>query len=136
MDVMGKFTISASMLLTGFAIVFGVLILLIFIIWLYGTIVSNAQNKAIERKKEKEAIKRQELMEAELSQQKSEPASEPKPVVVDEGVPEEIVAVISAAVYTMYGSKQKVKIKSVRRSKSQSEWGRAAILENNQPFGF
>lgn len=133
MDLMGKFTISASMLLTGFAIVFGVLFLLIFIIWLYGTIVSNAQKKAAERKAEKELKKQKEVI-AKEKKKVEKPAVTKKPEKEVTGVPEEVVAVISAAVYTMYGSKQKVKIKSIKRHKTQSAWARAGLLESNQPF--
>ena len=134
MDLMGKFTISASMLLTGFAIVFGVLLLLIFIIWLYGTIVSNAQNKAAQRKADKELQKQKEEIKTEKIQPKPLPAVEKQPSVESNAISDEIVAVISAAVYTMYGSKQKVKIKSIKRRKQKSAWANAAILENNQPF--
>lgn len=134
MDLMGKFTISASMLLTGFAIVFGVLLLLIFIIWLYGTIVSNAQNKAAQIKADKELKKQKEAVKDKKPEPKTETMPEKQAAPVSEGVPEEIVAVISAAVYSMYGSKQKVKIKSIKRHKTQSAWARAGILENNQPF--
>ena len=134
MDLMGKFTISASMLLTGFAIVFGVLLLLIFIIWLYGTIVSNAQNKSTQRKAEKELKKQKQIIAEEKTKTKSKPAFEKQLQKVETGVSDEVVAVISAAVYTMYGSKQKVKIKSIKRRKSKSAWANAAILENNQPF--
>lgn len=133
MDLMGKFTISASMLLTGFVIVFGVLLLLIFIIWLYGTIVSNAQNKVAERKAEKELKKQKEIIAKEKTKAEK-PAVTEQPEKEETGVPEEVAAVISAAVYTMYGSKQKVKIKSIKRRKTQSAWARAGILENNQPF--
>lgn len=134
MDLMGKFTISASMLLTGFAIVFGVLLLLIFIIWLYGTIVSNAQNKAAQRKADKELKKQKEILNKEKSKAEIKPEIKEQTAIEETGVPEEVVAAISAAVYTMYGSKQKVKIKSIKRHKAQSAWARAGILENNQPF--
>ena len=134
MDLMGKFTISASMLLTGFAIVFGVLLLLIFIIWLYGTIVSNAQNKAAQRRVDKELKKQQAVVKEVKPQPKPEKAPVKQEAPANEGIPEEVVAVISAAVYTMYGSKQKVKIKSIKRRKAQSAWANAAMLENNQPF--
>ena len=55
MDFMSKVTISASMLLTGFVIVFAVLFFLIFLIWLMGKIVTGAQNKAAARKSAKAA---------------------------------------------------------------------------------
>ncbi|MBQ7504206.1 MAG: OadG family protein [Ruminococcus sp.] len=134
MDLMGKFTISASMLLTGFVIVFGVLFLLIFIIWLYGTIVSNAQNKAAQRKAEKELKKQKEIIAEEKAKTNAKPVVVNQPGKYETGVSDEVIAVISAAVYTMYGSKQKVKIKSIKRQRTQSAWARAGILENNQPF--
>ena len=134
MDLMGKFTISASMLLTGFAIVFGVLLLLIFIIWLYGTVVSNAQNKAAERKTKKELERQKEALKAQKSQQKPAKTAPKMPAAKTDGISEETVAVISAAVYSMYGSKQKVKIKSIKRRRVQSEWARAAVLDYNKPF--
>ena len=134
MDLMGKFTISASMPLTGFAIVFGVLLLLIFVIWLYGTIVSNAQNKAAQRKADKELKKQKQILAEENAKSETKPAAQKQPEKVETGVSDEVVAVISAAVFTMYGSKQKVKIKSIKRHKTQSAWARASVLENNQPF--
>ena len=132
MELKGKFTISASMLVTGFAIVFGVLFLLIFIIWLYGTIVSNAQNKAAQRKADKELKKRKEIIKDVKPRPKSAPSVEKKPAF--DSIPGEVAAVISAAVYTMYGSKQKVRINSIKRRRSVSAWANAAMLENNQPF--
>lgn len=134
MDLMGKFTISASMLLTGFAIVFGVLLLLIFVIWLYGTIVSNAQNKAAQRKADKELKKQKQILAEEKAKAETKPVTQKQSENIETGVSDEIVAVISAAVYTMYGSKQKVKIKSIKRHRTQSAWARAGLLENNQPF--
>ena len=50
MDLATKFTLSASMLLTGFVIVFAVLFFLIFIIWFYGKIVTAGINSAEKRR--------------------------------------------------------------------------------------
>ena len=134
MDLMGKFSISASMLLTGFVIVFAVLFLLIFIIWLYGTIVSSVQNKAVKLKAEKEKKNREELLNAEKPESKPAAPSLKSSGAKETGASDEIAAVISAAVYSMYGSTAKVKIKSIKRHKTQSAWARASLLENNQPF--
>lgn len=132
MDFMSKVTISASMLLTGFAIVFAVLFFLIFLIWLMGKVVTGAQNKAAESKAAKEAKKAQKNADKE-----PEKTVAPKPVVKavkSDGVSDELVAVISAAVYSMYGSTEKVKIKSIRKSKSRSAWANAGVLNNTRPF--
>ena len=128
--MMNKFTISASMLLTGFSIVFAVLIFLIFIIWLYGKIITTAQNKAIEKKNAK--------IKAEVNENKQKPKAVVKkaetPVKEESGLSDEIVAVISAAVYSMYGSTDKVKIKSIKKSGARSAWSNAGVLNNTRPF--
>lgn len=122
-----KFTTSAMVILTGFAVVFSVLILLIIIIKIYGTIVYNAQNRSNEKKKKSQQAS---VVEPPVIQPiiKNEPA-------VNDGVPEEIIAVISAAVATMYGSKERVKIKSIKKSSGgRSAWANAGIIDNTRPF--
>ncbi len=134
MDLLGKFNLSATILLTGFAIVFSVLLFLIFIIWGYGKIVSTAQTKYSERKRKKELEKirsdNPEIPDAVVMSAVSESKAEP----VTEGIPDEVIAVISAAVYSMYGSKEKVRIRSVKRSRKRSAWANAGILDNTRPF--
>lgn len=134
MDLLGKFNLSATILLTGFAIVFSVLLFLIFIIWGYGKIVSTAQTKYSERKRKKELEKirsdNPEIPDAVVTSAVSESKAEP----VTEGIPDEVIAVISAAVYSMYGSKEKVRIRSVKRSGKRSAWANAGILDNTRPF--
>lgn len=130
MDLMSKLTISASMLLTGFVIVFSVLIFLIFIIWLMGKIVTGAQNSSANRKK----IKVQKLDEKPEKVEIKKPAPVIKKPEATSGTPDEVIAVISAAVYSMYGSKQKVRIKSIKKSSSRSAWANAGVLRNTRPF--
>lgn len=131
MELMDKFTISASMLLTGFTIVFSVLIFLIFIIWLYGFIITRAQGKAVDKKNEKKKVKVERQPD-----EKPVPPVENKPVFKpqSDGLSDEVVAVISAAVYSVYGSTDKVKIKRIKKSSSRSAWGNAGILNNTRPF--
>lgn len=130
MDLMSKLTISASMLLTGFVIVFSVLIFLIFIIWVMGKIVTGAQNASANRKK----IKVQKLDEKPEKVEIKKPAPVIKKPEAPSGTPDEVIAVISAAVYSMYGSKQKVRIKSIKKSSSRSAWANAGVLRNTRPF--
>ncbi|MGN0489218.1 MAG: OadG family protein [Ruminococcus sp.] len=131
MDLASKFTISASMLLTGFTIVFAVLLFLIFVIWAYGKIVTTAINKSKERKTKKaEAEKTKKATTEKPAEQKTTPSA--KPVV--NGVTDEVVAVISAAVYSMYGSTEKVKIKSIKKSSGRSAWASAGVINNTRPF--
>lgn len=133
MDITQQFTISASMLLTGFTIVFAVLIFLIFIIWLYGKIITCAQNKSIEKKNAK--IKAEVTENTKNTEKPARVKQKPYiPAKPDDGLSEEIVAVISAAVYSMYGSTKKVKIKSIKKSNARSAWGNAGILNNTRPF--
>lgn len=116
------------MLLTGFTVVFAMLLFLIFIIWGYGKIISAVQKKSAQRKAEKAA----EAPLAEAQPVSPEPA--PAAPAVSGGVCDELAAVISAAVYCMYGSKDKVKIKSIKRSSSRSAWANAGVADNTRPF--
>ena len=122
-----KFTLSLTTLLTGFAVVFVVLLLLIGIIKLYGTIVYRVLNRQFEKKASRNA----DLPKAERDE-------EPGASVLIEAEPEtdddELIAVISAAVYSMYSSSQ-VRIKSIRRSPSRgSAWRSAGLSDNVRPF--
>lgn len=122
---------AAKVILTGFVVVFAVLLLLIAIIKLYSFIISKAQG-AGDRKKNKSTVpaeKKVETTEPVISA-----AAAPAPAVQD-GVPEEVVAVISAAVATMYGSTGKARIKSIKKSGSgRSAWANAGVLDNTRPF--
>ena len=117
-----KLTLSLTVLLTGFAIVFAVLLLLIGIIKLYGTIVYNAQMKA----KQKAKV----MVPVESSPAPAAVAA----AAVDEVDDNELIAVISAAVYSVYSPAQ-VRIKSVRRSSPRSSaWRSAGLADNLRPF--
>lgn len=70
-------------------------------------------------------------------------AETPAPVVAapvapaqTDGVSDEVVAVISAAVATMYGSSEKARIKSIKKSSDggRSAWAKAGVLDNTRPF--
>lgn len=126
-----KVSTSLTTLLTGFVVVFAVLILLIIIIAVYGKIVSTAQNKSEEKKKAKaEALKQAEKAEKEKSA--TVPVSAPNTV---SGISDEIVAVIAAAVDSMYGAGN-TKITGIKKSASVGRpvWGQAGVLDNTRPF--
>ena len=101
-----KWISSAKVILTGFAVVFAVLFLLIGIIKIYSTIVQAVQNKNNVRKN--------------VRNQKKEKIAQP--------------AVIAAAVAATYGSKGKARIKSIKKSGGRSAWANAGILDNTRPF--
>ncbi len=120
---------SAKVVLTGFVVVFAVLIFLILIIKLYSTIVSNAQ-KGGKKKKEKVAISAPAPTQKAVSSETKATAP-----AVQSGVSDEVVAVISAAVASMYGSSGKARIKSIKKSGGgRSAWANAGILDNTRPF--
>ncbi|MGN0559044.1 MAG: OadG family protein [Acutalibacteraceae bacterium] len=132
---MDNFTTAITVLLTGFIVVFAVLLLLIAVVKIYGTIVYNAQNKAKE-KKDSQAPK-----PSKSSVQKSTvipTASGAAAVSAQGAVSEEIIAVIAAAVDSIYsGSGIKTTIKSIKRSDAQSPrsgWGMAGRMDNTRPF--
>ncbi len=122
---------SAKVVLTGFVVVFAMLILLIFIIKIYSAIVQKAQSAGSNSKKGK---KNKDEKPAE------KPAAVPAPVVTasaaTDGISDEVVAVISAAVATMYGSSEKARIKSIKKSSDggRSAWAKAGVLDNTRPF--
>lgn len=117
-------SLSVTILLTGFAVVFAVLLILIGIIKLYGTIIYNIQNKK-KNEKVKVAVER--------------PAQEePAPTVLVEAPQaendDELIAVITAAVYSYYGSSS-VRVRSVRKAQPRTNsWRSAGLADNLRPF--
>lgn len=130
-DFMSKVTTSATMLLTGFTVVFSVLILLILIIYIYGTVISKAQKKSKEGKKKKSKANQTEAQSTTVQNTPSIPTAN---VAQSNEIPGEIVAVIAAAVDSMYGSNTKVRIKNIKKSGTRSTWANAGILDNTRPF--
>ena len=123
---MDKVITSLTVLLTGFVVVFLVLFLLIGIIMLYSSIVRAAEGGT--KKKEKKIEKPAEEITAQPAQQEEAPVS-------DGEIPEEIIAVIAAAVDSMYGAGASSRIKSVKKTaSSRSAWGNAGVFQNTRPF--
>lgn len=121
---------SAKVILTGFVVVFAVLLLLIIIIKIYSAIVNKAQSTGFKAKKKVETPGKPEETVTKAELVKEQPVQ-----TQTDGIPGEVIAVISAAVATMYGGKDKVRIKSVKKSGSKrSAWANAGVLENTRPF--
>ena len=119
---MENLNLALTLLLAGFVIVFLVLVLLIAIITIYGKIIQFAQKKVSKKGKNTEKPAIRSVTREEIEEYDS-----------DE-IPEEIIAVIAAAVDAMYGTKPH-RIKNVKRSRSiRSSWGNAGIAENTRPF--
>ena len=99
LSVSEKFNISFTVILTGFVVVFTVLILLLLLTAAYGKIVSSAQNKSKAKKEAKAAAEK-----AAKATEKSAPAPAlVQKVAPSNGLTDEIVAVIAAAVDSTYG---------------------------------
>ena len=137
---MENLNLCLTILITGFTVVFAVLIVLIFIIKIYGTIVTKALAASQERKARK-AAEKQKALEQERTQQENakaataaEPA--PAPTPASQGISPEIVAVIAAAVDSTYGTGG-ARITSIKKSQtpnSRPAWGMAGVFENTRPF--
>lgn len=120
----------ASVVITGIVVVFIGLVLLILLVSIYGKIFdvinSRAARKAEEAKKATEAAK---------AATKPEPVKVAAPVVED-GIEEETVAVIMAAISAMSSAEgKKLVLKSVKTAKPQRPaWSTAGIIDNTRPF--
>ena len=123
---------SAKVILTGFVVVFSMLLLLIGIIKLYSFIVMEVQDKTSVQKQKKDKVT-QPKDSLNKSQVKPVPVLS-DPSTAEDGLSEEIVAVIAAAVASTYGGKGRVKIKSIKKSGGRSAWANAGVLENTRPF--
>lgn len=126
-----------TVVIGGIGIVLGTLLVLILVFFAFGKIMSVAQARA----KKKEAKKIQSEMQANLSKVSAAaptptPASAPAPVVED-GIPQEVVAAISAAVYAMDGGAGVVRSITKKTGSpitTRNPWAQAAVADNTRPF--
>lgn len=117
-----------TVVLTGLAVVFVGLIVLIFFVWLMG--------KFFDLIKSKKAAKTKAAAESAKNSAPapSTPTAVPVPEV-ENGISDEIVAVIAAAVASM-GSGYAVKSirKSAKKSSRRNAWGMSGISESTKVF--
>lgn len=123
-----------AVVITGLAVVFIGLILLIALVWLYGKIFQVINDKAT--KKAAAAV-------AAKSEAKAEKAPAPAPApVIEDGIEEEVAAVIAAAI-AAYGAQtgKKLAVRSIRSAdggsgsrRVRNAWGAAALSEATRPF--
>lgn len=123
-------TFVGSVVLTGLSIVFIALLLLIFFVWLMDKVFSLINNS---KKKELPEEKKQPLpaVSAPPAVTAAAPAAE------TDGISDEVIAVISAAVAAMGEESGKVfGIKSIKRSgvSRRGAWGNASAAENTRSF--
>ena len=108
--------------LIGVVVVFGVLLVLTFVFWLFGVVARAGSHKPAAAK----------------------PAPAPKPIkqpapapIVEDGVPEEVVAVIAAAIAAMSDGTTRYAVRRISPARSQGArpvWAAAGIADNTQPF--
>lgn len=124
-------TFTTTVVIAGIVIVMGVLILLIGIFYAFGAIVSNAESKSKARKlKKKEAADISELTKP--AEKISEPVK--MPPVVEDGISQEIVAVISAAIAATEGGSAVVRSIRKKPVSGRNPWANAAVIDNTRPF--
>ncbi len=113
-----------SVVLTGLVVVFIGLILLILFVWLMGKLFTAVKAKKTETVK----------AEADSPVKLNAPAAVPAPVAED-GISDEVVAVITAAVAAMSGSYvvRSVKKASARTSR-RTAWGAQGVSESTRAF--
>ncbi len=124
----------AAVVITGLAVVFIGLILLIALVWLYGKIFQVVNDKAAKKAAAAAAAK---------SEAKAEKAHAPAPApVIEDGIEEEVAAVIAAAI-AAYGAQtgKKLAVRSIRSAdggsgsrRVRNAWGAAALSEATRPF--
>ena len=111
----------ASVVITGIVVVFIGLVLLILLVSIYGKIFDVINGRAARK--------------AEEAKKAAEAAKAVAPVVED-GIEEETVAVIMAAISAMSSAEgKKLVLKSVKTAKPQRPaWSTAGIIDNTRPF--
>lgn len=129
---MNGMNLALTVLLTGLVVVFVVLIILTLVIKLYGSSIYNLQNKTKGKNTSKSEISMQVKNPEVITIKRKSNSS-----ISDEEISGEILAVISAAVFTIYAlSPEKTyQIKNIKRSSGvRPVWGTAGVIENTQRF--
>ena len=116
-----------SVVLVGLVVVFAVLIILVLICWAMGKVLSAVSGGNGDRgRTEKKAAPAPVVPAVKKGTVSS---------VVEDGISDEIVAAISAAVACMMEPGKSFSLKSVRRAReARSAWSAAGIAENTRPF--
>ncbi len=111
-----------SVVFTGLTVVFIGLLLLVFFVWLFGKFFTKKPpTKKVSKPVEKVQVKSSQL-------------SAPK---IENGISDEVVAVISAAIAAMSSADGKTfAIRSIKATKAtgRSAWATAGVVDNTRPF--
>lgn len=121
-----------TVVIAGIGIVLFTLIVLIGVFYAFGTVVSKTQAAA----KKKADQKRQEQLPPAPAPKAPQISKAPAPApAVEQGISGEVVAAISAAVYSMEGGT--ATIKSITRKNpitARNPWAQSAVIDNTRPF--
>lgn len=120
-----------SVVITGIVVVFIGLIILILCVSVYGRIFDSMNRKKAEKQKAELEAKAQENAPKVQADAPVE-----APPVIEDGIEEEIVAVITAAIAAMSAkSGKKLMLRSISTAKgSRNAWAAAGAAENTRPF--
>ncbi len=123
---MEKFEFALTVVLVGVTIVFLALLALTLIFILYGKILGGVYANKNDKGSPPKATK---------TEQKNAPTPAPAPVV-EQGIGDDVIAAISAAVACMMGgSSSGFAVRSIKRSaQPRKEWRMAGMLQNTRPF--
>ncbi len=120
-------TQTGSVVLVGLVVVFAALIILVLICMLLGKIFSSISKSGGNASKKEEKAPAKTQTPPAVKQ-----AVAPK---AENGVSEEVVAAITAAIAAMMGPDKPFVLRSVKRAKTgRSAWNAAGIAENTRPF--
>lgn len=115
-----NFDLGINVVFCGLAIVFLMLIILIGVMCIFGIFSKSG--------------KKEKSQKTEVVKQIEKPAQNNAALVVD-GVDDETVAAITAAIYCLYnGSSVVPKITFIKPEKSRPAWARAGIAQNTRAF--
>ncbi len=122
-----------TLVVAGITIVAGMLLLLIFVFRIFGSIMEKAGNKS-----KNKAQNNNNSANAQNSKPMPPVVSTPAAPVIEQGISGEIVAAISAAVYTIEGSNSTItSIRTVRKKSpitGRNPWSQAAVIDNTRSF--
>ncbi len=129
---------AGSKIIVGFTVVFIGLILLVTIFSIMG-LVFNAISKSSAKKSEKKkakADKKSSEKKTVIAEKREEPAVAPAPVIED-GISDEVVAVIAAAIASMSDGETRYAVRSIKKTRNiggRPVWAMAGIRENTSSF--
>ncbi len=120
-------TFTLTVIIAGIGIVLFVLFLLILVFYAFGGILSKSQQMKAKKQKAKE-----ETVEVPIFDEFETISDLPQ---IQDGISEEIVAAISAAIYAVEGGAAKItSIKKKNTIKARNPWGEVALRDNVAPF--